>query len=62
MQRLKKEITLVIASLMLSMFFAVSAGAVPGLINYQGRLRIMPSVPLRLPMPRLPGENWRTGL
>jgi len=38
MQRLKKEITLIIAGLMLSIFFAVAAGAVPGLINYQGRL------------------------
>ena len=38
MQRIKKEIILVIAGLMLTMFFAVAAGAVPGLINYQGRL------------------------
>ena len=38
MQQIKRKITLLVVGLLLSMFFAVAAGAVPGLINYQGRL------------------------
>ncbi len=38
MQQIKRKITLLVVGLLLSMFFAVAAGAVPGLINYQGQL------------------------
>ncbi len=38
MRWLKKEITLLVVGLLLTLFFAVAAGAVPGLINYQGKL------------------------
>ena len=38
MQRVKKEIILGIVGFLLTMFFVTSASAVPGLINYQGKL------------------------
>ena len=38
MQQVKKEIILVIVGFLLAVSFAVSAWAVPGLINYQGKL------------------------
>ncbi|MCD6150040.1 MAG: hypothetical protein J7J70_00040 [Deltaproteobacteria bacterium] len=38
MQQVKKEIILVIVGFLLAVSFAVSTWAVPGLINYQGKL------------------------
>jgi len=45
MQRVKKEIILGIVGFLLSVFFVASAWAVPGLINYQGKL-LQNGVPL----------------
>ena len=38
MKRVEKEIIMVIFGFLLTVSFAVSAWAVPGLINYQGKL------------------------